>query len=74
MNLYYEVLEMSKKFINSIEYEFRLRFGCYPFDYYMQQLECGFSKDEAFQRLQKKIDLVWSDMQYTHSKKNTKTV
>lgn len=54
---------------NTIEYEFRLKYGCYPFTYYLRQRENGLFHDDALKKVQECIDLVWKNMKYTNSKK-----
>lgn len=53
---------------NTIEYEFRIKYGCYPYTYLQRQLENGLTWEKAMAKVQKNIDLVWSEMKLNHKR------
>lgn len=48
----------------NIEYEFRVKYGCYPELFYFKKLGDGFSTCDAFQEVMKRIEIVWKEMLY----------
>ena len=59
---------MYEKQCNTIEYEFRLKHGCYPYTYLERQLENGLSFNKAIEKLQDNINSVWLDMQINYQR------
>lgn len=53
--------------ISPIETEFRLQYGCYPYEYYIKWLQYGYTSEEAFAKLQAAMDKIWEDMKFTSS-------
>lgn len=53
---------------NTVEYEFRVKFGCYPYTYYLRQRDNGLSHNDALNKVRVGIDLVWKNMKYTYSR------
>lgn len=53
---------------NTIEYEFRLKYGCYPYTYLLRQQENGYSFDVSFVKLQENVDAIWEEMKLNHEK------
>lgn len=50
--------------IGNIEYEFRVKYGCYPELFYFKKLGDGLSTRDAFQEVMKRIEIVWKEMLY----------
>lgn len=57
------------KMICPIEYEFRLKFGCYPYEYMERQIKNGYSRKQAFDKVQQSIDKVWLEMKLDMERK-----
>lgn len=48
----------------NIEYEFRVKYGCYPELFYFKKLGDGLSTRDAFQEVMRRIEIVWKEMLY----------
>lgn len=56
------------KLVFPIETEFRLYYGCYPYEYYMKRRTHGHTREEAAAKMQAAIDKIWSDMRHACNK------
>lgn len=52
----------------SVEYEFRIKYGCYPFEYVSRLLKRGLIREQAFAKLQENIDKVWYEMKQNYER------
>lgn len=62
------------KLVFPIETEFRLQYGCYPYEYYMKRRTHGHTREEAAAKMQAALDKVWSDMRHTYNKQLTEWI
>lgn len=53
---------------NTIEYAFRVKYGCCPYTYLLRQQENGLSFNSAMGKLQENIDFVWNEMKVNYDK------
>lgn len=60
--------------VSSIEKEFRIQYGCYPYEYYIKRRQHNHTSVEAAAKLQAAIDKVWEDMKHTASIQLAKSV
>lgn len=61
---------MKPKTPPTIEYEFRLKYGCYPFDYLSRLLKRGLTRVQAYAKLQENVDGVWKEMKANNKRQS----
>lgn len=61
---------MEPKTPPTIEYEFRLKYGCYPFEYVTRLIDRGFTHGQAYIKLQENLDGVWKEMKLNNKRQS----